>query len=608
MGPRSGRRLRFGVTILVLGLLAPAGVVGCGGGGGGGGGSRKPEIEITSFTFTLNGQVVNYRVEIANTGGRDARDFPVDIYFDRLSAPAPLEVGDGTQFVVLLAKGDTLTVPFSRFGTPPGIYNSWVQVDTDDLVAEKDETNNIDGPVVVDVPVPPAPDLTVSSLTAVATNLDVEYTMTVENQGTGDSGPFWVDLYYNETTPPGPSQPGDVFILVPGGLAQGSTLTFKRTRTGAPPGIYDSYAQADTLGQVPETDEGNNLAGPTQVTVAAPNTPELVLTSFTATAVGQDVTYDVTIDNIGLIDAGTFSVDLYYDRPTSPAAGDFGDDTRIVTSLVGGTSTSLVFTRLGAPTGAYQAWVQADTFNAVAESFENNNVGGPEGTLVGPELEIVYLRSDFNGPDVDYTVIVENFGSQDAGPFFLDLYYDWVVPPVLFDLGDDFAAPAGLAAGTMATFNFTAVSPVGDNFSWAQVDTDDQVTEVIETNNVKGSIFYNLLDTLSSELEITDVTATVTGPTTTYDITIRNNRGATASNFVVDLYLDRPVAPEPLDFNSSGFASIPTLDAGTSTLVSIPLTVSSGTYRSWVQVDADKRVVESNEGNNVYPMVPVTVP
>ncbi|MCZ6602794.1 MAG: hypothetical protein O6952_07305, partial [Planctomycetota bacterium] len=498
----SGSRFGGWVWFFVLGAgLAP---ISCGGSSSSKKPAPRPDLTITSFSVVLNGDIPTWTVDVTNQGAADAIDVIVDLYEDQPARPNPGDVGDNCQFVPLIRAGETRLVFFSSLSLAPGQYVSWAQVDSPGDITESSESNNITvNPEIFTVPLPPVPDLLITAFSATVNNLDVDYLITVQNQGTGNATLFYIDLYYDLASVPVAQQTGDDFIPV-FGLTAGSSLTFQKTRIGSPPGVFDSYVQVDTLEQVAETDETNNLFGPLQVTVAPPNTPEIIISAFSASVTGQDVTYDLMVENIGLVNSVDFWVDLYYDRTNAPTVAEVGDDGMFIAGgLAAGTAMPLVFTRTLTPTGAYQSWVQADTFNMVSESFETNNVEGPERHLVGPELEISAYRTDFNGVDVDYTIVVENFGSQTSGTFVLDVYFhrDPILegPPGPFEFGDDFTIVADLAPGAMTMLSFLDFgSSSTRHISYAQVDTDDDVIEVDESNNIFGSVEYNLGDTLAA--------------------------------------------------------------------------------------------------------------
>jgi len=114
------------------------------------------------------------------------------------------------------------------------------------------------------------PDLIVQSMTtdpfSPSEGENVDVTVTVKNQGSGDAGSFYIDFYKHRTTPPSSYELGD-FACYIGGLSAGTTTTCSGTVSYSSAGTYQMWAQVDTDQQVTESDEGNNVFGPQDITV-----------------------------------------------------------------------------------------------------------------------------------------------------------------------------------------------------------------------------------------------------------------------------------------------------------------------------------------------------
>lgn len=124
----------------------------------------------------------------------------------------------------------------------------------------------------------PGPDLVIVPGSLIASTTGV--TLTIMNQGTeAVVDAFWVDVYYGLNSAPVLNQLGDVYwgLSVPNGavpIAPGEVITltfsssyFATSRTPPPAGTT-IYGQVDSVGPfsygaVPETNEGNNVSGPT---------------------------------------------------------------------------------------------------------------------------------------------------------------------------------------------------------------------------------------------------------------------------------------------------------------------------------------------------------
>ena len=234
------------------------------------------------------------------------------------------------------------------------------------------------GVPVVDSPSGPLPDLAVSWLGAKASGDVVTYTVRVCNKGAAAATAFYVDVYFNRATAPPPKAYGQVFAQQPG-LGQSKCVDVTLTRNNAPAGTFKSWARVDTDGAVAESDEGNNVSGPVSVKVEA-SLPDLVPYSMMAWKKGQTkitVFYRISVCNKGSGAAAATDVHLYYDRQTPPKAADSGDNSTTVPALKAGLCVTRELTRADTPNGLYTTWVRVDVKGVVAESDEDNNVGGP---------------------------------------------------------------------------------------------------------------------------------------------------------------------------------------------------------------------------------------
>jgi hypothetical protein len=125
-------------------------------------------------------------------------------------------------------------------------------------------------PTPTPTPTPVLPDLIVQSIAMdPASPLEwegTEVTVTVQNTGAGGAGPFSVDFYRDRASAPAPAESGD-YTCQSTGLSPGATFGCVFTTSYLDPGVYDTWAQADTQDEDNEADEGNNIAGPQALTV-----------------------------------------------------------------------------------------------------------------------------------------------------------------------------------------------------------------------------------------------------------------------------------------------------------------------------------------------------
>ena len=350
-------------------------------------------------------------------------------------------------------------------------------------------------------PPPLQPDLVVKDFKAVVSGATVTYTVEACNQGQGQSGNFFVDLYYDRQNAPTLQDFGDQYDNKSGGLAPGACVTTTFTRANTPSGTYTSWAQVDADGIVAESNESNNIAGPTTVVVVGPPPPppgaDLVIQNVQTQIYGYTsitVRYQIQICNNGSAMSGTTQVAVYYDRATAPPAGLAGDNSTGVAGLAPGACTNRNVYRTATPQGSYTSWAQVDPQNTVAESNESNNVFGPVkvavGTTAGADLTIQGFSAQLFGTNtVRYQMQVCNVGTGVSGPNEVHVYFDQPGAPQAGDTGNQYTYVATLQPGACSTRNiYRSGTPAGTYTSWAQVDPKNAVAETNESNNVAGPI------------------------------------------------------------------------------------------------------------------------
>jgi hypothetical protein len=352
------------------------------------------------------------------------------------------------------------------------------------------------------------PDLIVESIATNPVNPEpgetVNVTVTVRNQGAGDAAnSFWVDFYKNRTTPPG-IIPGDIDCFI-AGLAAGATTTCTGTVSYATEGSYNMWAQVDTEQDVNETNEDNNIFGPQAIEVIGPCSPDSFepdSTSGQASSLFPGVPQTHNICPVGDEDWYTFTI-LATSEVVLETSGPSGDTrmwlydsglTQVEFNDDGGAGLWSRIDRLcdtdALPPGTY--YVQIDEFddNLEIESYDISLTATPCPGLL-PDLVVESIETDrvfaSTGVPVNVTVTIRNQGVSPAGPFFVDFYQDRATPPPPFLPGDFDCDIAGLPAGAAMTCNGIATYLTAGVFQmWAQLDTDQEVDEINENNNILG--------------------------------------------------------------------------------------------------------------------------
>jgi hypothetical protein len=229
-----------------------------------------PDLQVTGFSSSVIEDTVYWSVTVENGGGQPANTFWVDLWLDRAnSPPAPPTMGDGYEVVSVLGAGETTVLNFMLEDVPPGEYSSWLLVDSLGVVNELDENNNVVGPLDLNVdpgdPGGPDPaglsDIELLWLEgfAVSDPDGAFFFIDVQNLGVGDTGPFTLAIYGDQTNEPNATMQPDGVVTVES-VAPGEIRYVSAEVPGQVSGLWHSWVLADPGDVVAESDEGNNVA------------------------------------------------------------------------------------------------------------------------------------------------------------------------------------------------------------------------------------------------------------------------------------------------------------------------------------------------------------
>lgn len=232
----------------------------------------SPDLAVTDLRATVAESTVTYEVDVQNLGLAPVGSFEVLVVLDSPAAPdllGPTPPVTRSATVTGIAPGEEATATIVWDGLGEGTYLSWAFADPFNVIAEDLESNNSKGPVSVTI-LPPEPvegvDLAIEDFTVVAAGSEIGYAVTVRNMGSSAAGPFDVDVVLDVTETPALGTRGDKFQSFTE-LAPGASVKALFVFDGVVPGGYVSWAIVDTLAQVSETDESNNIAGPKAFTI-----------------------------------------------------------------------------------------------------------------------------------------------------------------------------------------------------------------------------------------------------------------------------------------------------------------------------------------------------
>ncbi|HEX6832146.1 MAG TPA: CARDB domain-containing protein, partial [Rudaea sp.] len=351
-----------------------------------------------------------------------------------------------------------------------------------------------------------------------------------------------------------------------------------------------------------ETNNDANLTLPFGQTLDLAVSAADIVPVQSAVRVGQNADFDVTIHNRGTVDSPPFvlhaevgqgaSTMTIFDAPIQIAAGQ---------------SRTQRVTWRALQTGTAQLRIVLDPSNQVVESDETNNAASfdfsidaldqPDLTFVADSLQFAPTPG-LQGQPLTASLGVRNLSSIATGSFRV----------ALFASDPRGGAPALAstivpgAAGSSDTPVSIAVSDLGlagDQTLYVQIDADNQIAEIDETNNVViGSLHVVSLPDLS--ISVADIALTpalpVPGQPVTAQVTVRNLGQQDAHGVVVRLVEGDAGTGTAVGADRT----IDTLAAGATTVVEWDWTlgVVPGATQITAIADPADAIREGSEDNN----------
>jgi subtilase family serine protease len=352
--------------------------------------------------------------------------------------------------------------------------------------------------------------------------------------------------------------------------------TFTWTARG---GSHAIKAVADETNHITENDEANNEK--TLIFLSLP--PDLIIETITWSpenpAIGNTVTFTVTIKNQGSGPSGSCYVAYYI------------DDTYLTSDHVNpidaGASADESFTWT-AQAGSHVIKAVADSNNEVTESDEANNIKIYSLSTLAPDLIIETITWEPENPQINdmvtFTVTIKNQGSARARPSRVYFYID--------GSSRGYQEVQGIDAGATATETFTWFAKAGSHAIKAVADETNYITENDETNNEKTITFLTFPPDLIIEMITWEPADSqeegAVGETVIFTVTIKN-QGGKSDFFYVAYYIDDA-------YRTS--AIVNPIDAGASANKTFTWTAKFGSPAIKAVADSKGQVTESDETNN----------
>ncbi|MGH7554143.1 MAG: CARDB domain-containing protein, partial [Longimicrobiales bacterium] len=430
-----------------------------------------------------------------NQGGGGAGTSTTRFY---LSANGTIDASDavlGSRSVPLLAAGasdspnTTLTLPAT---TAVGTYYVIAQADSASAVLETTETNNTRASSTVKV----GPDLAVSTMLVPSTATaggTITVTDTTKNQGAGTAAASSTGFYLSVNTAVDAT---DVFL----GSRPVGQLAFNGTSTastplqipaGTAPGSYYVVGRADWNATVEETFETNNDRH-NAIKIGG----DLVVLTVSISAAGMPsgpVTVTDTTKNQGAAPVPESSTAFYLSLNSIYDSTDVFLGSRGVASL-GPSATDTKSTEFivppGTATGSYYVLGIADSYGAVAESTETNNVRTGGTVRIGPDLVVTALTapsSGVAGSSISASDTTKNQGGDTAPAsvtrFYLSINSSLDAADVLLATRAVSSLGAGASEAGSASLPIPLSTTAGTYYIIANADGDGAIVEALENNN-----------------------------------------------------------------------------------------------------------------------------
>ena len=524
----------------------------------------QPGVDITKDGSAVSkvGDDVTYDYTIENTGSADSPNLILDSLMDTGDNNGGLGLGDLTALAGYdtdcdeLAPGDicTFSISYTVLEGDDDPLNNTVTAHYHPDGFENDITDEDSHEVDL---FQPGVDITKDGSAVSKVGDDVTYDYTIENTGSADSPNLILDSLMDTGDNNGGLGLGDLTALAGydtdcDELAPGDICTFSITYTVLE-GDDDPLNNTVTAHYHPDgfendiTDEDSH-----EVDLFQPGV-DITKDGSAVSKVGDDVTYDYTIENTGSADSPNLILDSLMDTGDNNGGLGLGDltalagyDTDCDELAPGDICTfSITYTVLEGDDDPLNNTVTAHYH---PDGFENDitDEDSHEVDLFQPGVDITKDGSAVSkvGDDVTYDYTIENTGSADSPNLILDSLMDTGDNNGGLGLGD-LTALAGydtdcdeLAPGDICTFSITYTVLEGDddplnNTVTAHYHPDGFENDITDEDSHEVDLFQPGVDITKDGSAVSKV-----GDDVTYDYTIENTGSADSPNLILDSLMD----------------------------------------------------------------------
>ncbi|WP_164891191.1 CARDB domain-containing protein [Botryobacter ruber] len=596
---------------------------------------QSPYIYNSSVTA---GSTVGTEVRIHNLGNSSASSSNIGYYLSTNSTFDASDVFIGSSSGGTLTGGNynyrsnSITIPAN---TAPGSYYIVFVADYLNLVTENNENNNIVSAAVTVVL--PNIDLTLSSPSisqaSVSAGNPVSVGVTINNQGNTAAQSSNIGYYLSSNST---FDESDLLI----GFSNGSSLaagnnSYRNESVTIPanttPGTYYLFIVADYLNSVTESNENNNVIS-TAISVMEfgtmflmPASGALNFTTCTGTLYDNGGTGNYSNYANGTVTLNpsvsgnkirlTFSsfmlesccdyLSIYDGTSTSaPLIGTYNGSNNpgtVYATNSTGALTLRFYTDGSATYSGFEAAIACVTSVPLADLVIQNPAATPTSLTAGNVMSVssqVYNQGGVTAASSNVGYYLSTNNTFDPSDVYLGYSYGY-----------------SLTGGSVSSRNTNLTIPVstaaGNYFLLFVADNTSLVTEENETNNVASVAITVEAATIDLLMLSAFPSSSTLTPGNAFSVSsfIANQGASTSPSSNVGYYLSANNTFESTDLflgSSSGGALTSGNSALRSASLSLPATITAGTYYIFFAADHTNAVTETNEANNIR-FITVTV-
>ena len=382
----------------------------------------------------------------------------------------------------------------------------------------------------------------------------------------------------------------------------------------------------DVNSDVDESSETNNVRTCGQITLQE-DLPDIeatsVGTSSSSVVMGETITVQYRIDNVGTDYSGSFYWKLYLSTDTTISTSDVYVDEFSVSSISGGSYRSGYEYSVTIPTGMSSGYhylgMIADNRGTVSELDETNNIISSNSRIDIEEPADLVPDSPSgpstgqSGQQVSLSWRIDNAGDDTSGWFYWEMYLstDSTITTSDTKLGSTQQASSisggSYRSGTMSV-NLPSNLAQGTYYFGIIVDSTSRISEGDETNNIEvgNSIYITVPD---YDLEATSISVdsgyrqVCEGSDIYVTLSVTNLGSDNAGSHYYEALVSSGNSASAIYTGTSlgyasGTANVPSY-THTSILATLPPSITPGTYYVGLYVDYGDYISESNENNNI---------